>query len=224
MQRGPTHEEIRDIARNAIVVFERHGLACCLTGGTASALYGTTRTPNDVDLVVLTAAYGQETLKRMLVMADPDFYTLAAKDLNAAYRVLWCKVPTRYTYGRERRCKVDVLIPGVMNIPDVPRDRISRISGLPVMPLDLLFFLKLQSWTDHRDSPQYWKVSKQYDDSRDIEELLLILKKRGVSIRRSGVAWLSEAFVAAGRGRMAQYVRAYPSSRTKWEELGLRFK
>ena len=38
--------ELHYIAEEAARVFARHGLACCLTGGVACHLYGTTRTPN----------------------------------------------------------------------------------------------------------------------------------------------------------------------------------
>ncbi|PCH35496.1 hypothetical protein WOLCODRAFT_166290 [Wolfiporia cocos MD-104 SS10] len=89
-----------------------------------------------------------------------------AKDPAATYKVLWYRLS--YSLSRPRRCKADILVPGVMDIPDAPRDLVRTISELPVMPLALLLFLKLQSWTDHRDSPRDWMRPKQNDDVLDI--------------------------------------------------------
>ena len=81
-----TAADILEISRKAIAIFAKYGLRCCLVGSVASYLYGVDRTPNvrirqhtspitndrslatfafdlrcqDVDLVVLTTAYGQE--------------------------------------------------------------------------------------------------------------------------------------------------------------------
>ena len=40
-----TYEEIRDIARRAVVVLRTHGYQCCLFGSAACALYGVSRCP-----------------------------------------------------------------------------------------------------------------------------------------------------------------------------------
>ena len=43
---GPTSEQVLEVARNAIEIFERNGLKCCLVGSVASYLYGVQRTPS----------------------------------------------------------------------------------------------------------------------------------------------------------------------------------
>jgi hypothetical protein len=73
----------------------------------------------------------QEQLKARLIALDPRFYTVASKDPYATYRVLWFRLPT-YTTGysyayRDRSCKVDLLLPGIMNIPFVPKERIYKV-------------------------------------------------------------------------------------------------
>jgi hypothetical protein len=100
-----------------------------------------------VDLVVQTDLYTQERLKALLVTANPDFYLVAAKTPGATYRVLWCRLT-----GYRRSCKVDILLPGIMNIPRVPRELIKRVQNLPVMPLAGILLLKLQAWEDHRNA------------------------------------------------------------------------
>ncbi|KAI0095210.1 hypothetical protein BDY19DRAFT_988973 [Irpex rosettiformis] len=123
-----------DTARKAIDAFAyEYGLKCCLVGGAACQLYGATRTPSDVDLVVLTTAYDQERLKALLVERDTTFYLSPAKTFGATYKVLWARLG--YSFLPCDSCKVDVLIPGIMNIPDVPNQRIVTIDRFPVMPI-----------------------------------------------------------------------------------------
>lgn len=218
MQHPATTAEIYDISRRAVAIFARSGLTCCLTGGTACALYGTTRRPNDVDLIVLTHQHQQERLKQLLVCADSDFYTVAAKDPLATYRVLWCRLPGSSVHWR--RCKVDILVPGVMNIPDIPRADALTISGLPVMPLVLLLCLKLQSWADHRAAVRYYLVQKQHDDVRDIGELLVIMESRGTRFNGAALRRLPPTLADATIQRLREFVSMYPSSRAKWQAVG----
>lgn len=73
---------------------------------------------------------------------DSNFYTVASKDPRATYRVLW------YRLGYSRSCKVDVLMPGIMNIPPVPAARIAyrrSRSELPLISFLPLLLLKLQA-------------------------------------------------------------------------------
>ena len=50
--------ELHYIAETAERIFARYGLACCLTGGVACQLYGTTRGPNvRRDIVWLVCCY-----------------------------------------------------------------------------------------------------------------------------------------------------------------------
>ncbi|KAH9835011.1 uncharacterized protein C8Q71DRAFT_797718 [Rhodofomes roseus] len=213
-----TTSELHDIAKKAERIFARYGLPCCLTGGVACQLYGTTRLPNDVDLVVLTTTYQQEELKRMLVKADPQFYLVSSKDPYATYKVLWYRFGTIYS-GFARRCKVDLLAPGIMNIPDVPKRYIETIGGLPAMPLMLLLFMKLQARTDHRDSPKDFMHPKQWSDVFDINQLLDIASCRGETIREK-TKWMPQSFVDAALSRIREYIANIPESKSKWRAIG----
>ncbi|RPD60579.1 hypothetical protein L226DRAFT_545097 [Lentinus tigrinus ALCF2SS1-7] len=223
---SPTTSQILDIARKAIDIFAKHGLKCCLTGGAASLLYGVSRTPSDVDLVVLTTAYGQETLKEMLVRADPQFYLVPSKTYLATYKVLWYRLTAgSYAYTKTHiramyDCKVDILVPeGDMNIPNVPQEHIVMLSGLPVMPLILQLLLKLQAWADHRVATRSDLQAKQYVDIRDIDALLAIAVRVGA--RAKDASWLPQQHFSKARERLSRYTFvASRATASQWKELG----
>lgn len=174
-----------------------------------------------MDLVVLTTKYSQEQLKEILISADSSFYLVPSKDPRATYKVLWYRIGPDYSRYplRSSRCKVDILQPGIMNIPDVPNRHIKMIKDLPVMPLLLLLFMKLQGWTDHRDSPKDYMRLKKYDDLLDIIQLLDIAKRRGEKIGR-GTSWMPEEFVRAATGRMEEHITHIPVVEAKWKAIG----
>ena len=174
-----------------------------------------------MDLVVLTTKYSQEQLKEILITADSLFYLVASKDPRATYKVLWYRLGSDdlgYA-SRPSRCKVDILQPGIMNIPDVPNRHIEMIKDLPVMPLLLLLFMKLQGWTDHRDSPKDYMRLKKYDDLLDIMQLLDVAMRRGENIGR-GTRWMPEEFVRAATGRMKEHITQAPAAEAKWKAIG----
>nr|GAT54553.1 predicted protein [Mycena chlorophos] len=141
--------EVERVAQAAVAAFARAGIETCLVGGMACAIYGNLRTPSDVDIVCLTDQHTQAALKVILTIQDTNFYTVPSKDPRATYRVLW------YRLGLRRSCKVDVLLPGVMNIPSVPTKRIVREKqrgDLPLMPFLPLLLLKFQAWQDHGEA------------------------------------------------------------------------
>ena len=125
-----------------------------------------------MDLIVLTSTYSQESLKRLLVESDYSFYLVDPKNKQATYKVLWCTIGLH-------RCKVDILIPGTLNIPHILPQHIEHIGRLPVIPLVPLVLLKLQGWTDHRDSSKPWERLKEPVDLADVKEILAIACRRG---------------------------------------------
>ncbi|KAF7797996.1 hypothetical protein EIP86_009205 [Pleurotus ostreatoroseus] len=160
MEYAPNSREIRDVARKAVKVFIDSGLECCLFGSAGCALYGNSRIPNDVDIVVITYQLSTEALKELLVkQASTSFYLRPAQTPGATYKVLFAKLAPRG--HRKRSCKVDVLVPGILNIPFVPTQHIVSLEDLPVMPLIALLLLKLQGWEDHRLSGRSDMQQKQ---------------------------------------------------------------
>ncbi|GJE93051.1 hypothetical protein PsYK624_092100 [Phanerochaete sordida] len=217
MHYSPTREEVFEAARAAISIFTSHGFSCCIVGGLGCTLFGNGRTPNDVDLVVLNTICDQESLKYILTdHPGSRFYSVPAKTIGATYRVLWYRVSEYYRY---RSCKVDILQPGIMNIPSIPSEHIISIDGLPVMPLIPLIILKLQAWEDHRDATKSYLNSKQHTDAADLARLLPIAIRRGDNVRRE--SWLPQTFVEAARRRLKRYLGHFPAQAQEWKQIGL---
>ncbi|KAI0672034.1 hypothetical protein C8Q78DRAFT_1024590 [Trametes maxima] len=215
-----SRQRLLDIARSAINIFARRGLKCCLVGSVASYAYGVPRVPKDVDLVVLTTHYDQETLKEMLVAADSRFYLVPSRKLFATYKVLWYRSDLGY-YGS--RYKVDILLPGIMNIPNVPHQHVvyKAPHNLPLMPLIPHLLLKLQAWDDHRLSARNDFLAKMPTDRSDIDQLLAIVCRSGERVDSLTLRWLPESMLTAARARLGKYLM-YGSWQTKpqWKSLG----
>ncbi|KZV75030.1 hypothetical protein PENSPDRAFT_731971 [Peniophora sp. CONT] len=209
--------DIRTASLKTIAIFKKKGLACCLVGSGATSLWGVPRVPNDIDLVVMTVTHTQEDLKRILASEDPNFSLVPSSNPRNTYKVVWYTVPGSYT-----RVKVDVLLPGVMNIPTITKERFVWFSNntLPSMPLLPLLLLKLQAWDDHRTASlrRMDLREKQHVDVADINVLLPIAKKAGV--HRSEGNHLPSSFLDAADRRVRSYVVAYPTSKAHWKALG----
>ncbi|EPT02051.1 hypothetical protein FOMPIDRAFT_1119253 [Fomitopsis schrenkii] len=220
--RSPTQGELRTVAREAVSIYMKQGYSCCLFGSTACALYGTTRQPNDVDLIVFADEENTERLKRLLTGANPLFYLVDARDPAATYKVLWYRLP-RITGEAERRCKVDILLPGPvtdLNIPPVPHAYIETREGIPVLPILPLLFLKLQGWDDHRNHEEGRMRAKQGSDVRDIRELLAIVRRAGVELRSDNVRWLPYEYIRKAQDRIFEYTMHFPKTEPAWESVG----
>ncbi|KAJ3720070.1 hypothetical protein C8R42DRAFT_108613 [Lentinula raphanica] len=210
-----TASDIDTAARATITGLKAFNLDCYLVGSVACAAYGMSRTPNDIDMVVLTSQYTQEQLKYILVRYDSRFYLIDSKDPNATYRVLWFRLT-----GYHRSCKVDLLLPGIMNIPSVEPARIVRVGDIvgapagsilfrdyPLMPFLPLLLLKLQAWQDHGESPKLFVREKQQMDVRDIRELLQLAEDQyalpkvevtGITATSTGTRKVTVAKVRSG--------------------------
>ncbi|KAG7440707.1 uncharacterized protein BT62DRAFT_975636 [Guyanagaster necrorhizus] len=213
-----TLSEVLETTKETVRVLSTLGFKCCLVGSVACSCYGMRRSPNDIDMVVLGCRLTQEELKRRVVAANSSFYLVASKDPRATYKVLWYRLP-----GYRRSCKVDLLFPGIMNIPPVPSDSIVHRRHsynhhtFPVMPFIPLLLLKLQAWKDHGESTKYYMNAKQPTDVRDITELLNIYVTAG-NLGELG-NWVPESFLKAGRSRRREFVRLYPHTANNWRRI-----
>jgi len=221
MSRPPTYTEIRRIAHEAVSLLADHGYECCLFGSTACALWGATRCPNDVDLIVLSDD-NPEYIKGILADENQNFFLVPSLSRNADYEVLWYQLPSS-TDDSYRVCKVDILIPGDgmrLNIPRIDSHHVKYQRRLPVVPLLPLLLLKLQGWTDHRDSNRPDMQEKQYVDVEDIEELLAITCDQRTHIGSRSLSWLAQEFVDAAQQRIYEYVEEFPESSLYWQDMG----
>ena len=103
-------------------------------------------------------------------------------------------------------CKVDILTPGVMNIPNVPPGNITTISKFPLMPLLPQLLLKLQAWQDHRLSRRSDFRVKEPTDIADIDALLEIAAKSGVRVRAEESLWVPRSMIVAAESRVRSYI------------------
>ncbi|KAK0191828.1 hypothetical protein F5146DRAFT_482818 [Armillaria mellea] len=217
-----TLSEVLQTTRETVRTLSTLGFKCCLVGSVACSCYGMSRSPNDIDMVVLGCRLTQEELKRRVVAANTSFYLIASKDPFATYKVLWYRLP-----GYRRSCKVDLLFPGIMNIPPVPPESIvyrrhpSDYQTLPLMPFIPLLLLKLQAWMDHGESTKYYMQAKQPTDVRDITELLNIFVTAG-DLGELG-SWIPQSFLKAGRSRQREFVRLYPHTAKNWGKIKQRY-
>ncbi|KAH9835007.1 uncharacterized protein C8Q71DRAFT_797715 [Rhodofomes roseus] len=175
------------------------------------------------DLVVVVASeeHKQEQLKEIVTESDPEFYLIARKDPRAGHKALCYKLPHR-SGERKRGCEIHVLATGMLNIPEVPKDRVETLRGMPVMPLPILMFMKLQTWSDRRVSVQSYMKSRQHDeDVKDIRELLAIIRGRGGDLSTKGLLeWLPLTAVYAALGRMTEFAHNFPDTETNWRVVG----
>ncbi|KZT08223.1 uncharacterized protein LAESUDRAFT_811682 [Laetiporus sulphureus 93-53] len=213
-----TEKVLREIAQQAVAIFADHGHDCCLFGSLGCALYGTTRSPSDVDLIVLTDE-DAEKLKEILVDEDSSFYLKSSDNDLVRWKILWYTLPSA-----RRDCKVDILTPGgKLNLPRVPNRHIKHKRQLPVMQILPLLLTKLRGWTDHRKSRRSDKWRKLHNDVKDIDDLLPIACRTGTHINSRRLRWLRKGFVdfvAASQRRIYKYVEEYPDSAGYWERLG----
>lgn len=161
----------------------------------------------------MTSQYDTEQLKELIVLhANTRFYLRGSRRAGATYKILF------YSLGKQRSCKVDILVPGVLNIPHLSSDRIALIDGLPVLPFIALLLMKLQGWSDHRASARSDMRDKQYVDVRDLHQLLTIGAQRGERV--DGIQhWLPESFVALGQERITRFIENYRQP-DGWRRIG----
>jgi len=145
---------------------------------------------------------GQEALKSKLVSVNSSFYLVAARNPLALYKVLWYHLS-----DTDSTVKVDLLFPGILNIPSIPSSAItsSNAHNLPCAPFSLVLLLKVQAWIHHGDAPEHWYRAKQPTDQRDIEALLPLAVKKDVKPRSDG--FLPQSFITDAARNVGRFVR-----------------
>ncbi|KLO18393.1 hypothetical protein SCHPADRAFT_819913 [Schizopora paradoxa] len=235
----PTMRELVTVADATVATLENLGYKCCFFGGFACRLYGSDRLPEDIDVVVLDASANQEAIKRQLAAKDPRFYLVEPKTYGATYKVLWFRL------SQMRSCKVDVLLPGILNIPNVGYENVVQLSiqlklrgttprfvydtspsttttinrTYPLMPLSVVLLLKLQGWADHRVALMTYMRRKVHSDIRDINKLVVAAKAAGVKPAEEN--FVPKDFLEEAKKRVRAYVVQQAQTASSWRELGL---
>lgn len=164
---------------------------------------------------------------------DSNFFLAAPENPDATYKVLWYDIPSsvpRSTHSPPiiRPCRVNLFVPGVMNIPDVPRGCVMEIPsgkwmGLPLMPLIPLLMLKLQDWMVHsKPGVAFTRRSVRTQRSVDfltIGELLDVGVRRGYTVDAYR-AWLPVSLFETAEEQIPRYNIYNPIKADRWQRLG----
>lgn len=165
-----------------------------------------------------------EDLKAAIAHLDPvHFYLIPSRKPGATYKVLYYRITDSSTVHTVlTSCKVDLVFPGTLQLPDLPKAHINWDEGLPLIPFSLLLLQKLQGWYHHRISEEELKRLKQRTDAKDVEGLLEL---SGTVSLQSSRPWsdrklFSEELEELSRQRVRLYCSMYPEWTEIWRLLG----
>ncbi|KAF6753225.1 hypothetical protein DFP72DRAFT_1046702 [Ephemerocybe angulata] len=215
---------VLEAAHTAVGILQKEKIPCSIFGSLACKLYGSSRCPKDVDLLVYEeptreAPWTAEELKKLMLDRDPvHFYLTLPKDPAAEYRILWFR---QHYLGPG--CKVDLLVPGTMHLPNLVPSSAVWIEKVPLVPFSLLLLHKLQGWDDHRLAEEAHKKRKQPQDAADIKRMLGLEAHVGQLEKEqpwSDRGLFSEEFEELTRRRVGDYCAAVPKHVKRWRELG----
>ncbi|KAH8112958.1 hypothetical protein DFH11DRAFT_1857739 [Phellopilus nigrolimitatus] len=213
MYRKPSFDEVFKAAHDAIRSLGTLGYRSCVIGDLACNLFGTSRRPEDADIVIFGTRRSShsEELKRQLVSLNANFYLRDPKNASATYKSLWYRLPSW-------SCRVNLLASGIQDIPNIDASCISYVKGIPVMPLSIVLLLKLQSWICHRISSKPYLRIRQYADMEDIDFLLPLACEH--RLKPCEEPFVRSSFILKSRARAWQYTVHYPASAERWRALG----
>ena len=158
-----------------------------------------------------------------MVEANPSFYLMNARPKGATYKVLWYHRDGKGSTRRPGAVKVDILLPGTMDLPKVDPSRVdfNNRRKLPTAPLSLVLLHKLRGWFDRIHSDKPWYYERHPKDAHDVAKLLPIATDAGV---KNTDSILPRKFVNKARRWVNQYVTQYPEYNTTshWREIGFR--
>ncbi|KAF8633076.1 hypothetical protein AX15_001524 [Amanita polypyramis BW_CC] len=204
-----TKKDIRRVARRTVEAIEEGGYTCCLFGSAACSVWGMSRVPGDIDIVVFGAS-DPEVIKADLAEQNPRFYLEDAQDPRNTYKKLFfalCWTP-------HLCCKIDILVSGPrssLKIPRIPTHQVQYVGGfnIPVMPFLVLLILKVQGWCHDRDSRRPDRRAKVPQDECDIDELLSMADDDD---NLAEFTWLPRWFVDHARNLIEMYVDMHPDT------------
>ncbi|KAK0452190.1 uncharacterized protein EV420DRAFT_695677 [Desarmillaria tabescens] len=214
-------------AKEVTCILRDAGYTFAIMGSLACYLYGNERLPNDVDILISSRTCDLEPLKKFLVTQNPDhFYLVNAKSPRAKFKVLWY-----HDHGRDgklERTKVDIMKPGVMQLPMIFSETIVDKQGLPVVPMSILLLHKLRGWEDNMKSPKPHLRRKHDANVGDIGSLLRIVTEgMGKQEKRNSMRWKKFALERFSRGfrdgtkrRVNLFSERNPEYGDMWKELG----
>ncbi|KAF9498908.1 hypothetical protein BDN71DRAFT_313877 [Pleurotus eryngii] len=120
---------------------------------------------------------------------------------------------------------INILVPWIRNIPDVPTDRITygapgEWQGLPLMPFIPSLLLRLQDWTDHLHAKTLDLCDKRHTDARDMTKLLEIAVCQVYSLDEDRT-WLLASLIEGAEHRIPEYLTIHPFTSYNGRRSGL---
>jgi hypothetical protein len=156
-----------------------------------------------------------------VVWASSSFYLVDSQTPGATYKVLWYHPHGEGSNKRRGAVKVDILLPGTMDLPALNRSRIdfSNHRQLPTAPLSLVLLHKLRGWSDRIRSTKTYYYRRHPKDALDVAQLLPIAASSSVNITDPV---LPCKLVKKARRWVNLYVKIYPEYDTtkEWKEIG----
>jgi len=173
----------------------------------------------DLDILCLTPYRGGvEAIKRRLCQQDDRFYTVRARNPANKWKVLYWRTDSEEV-GFER-FKIDILIPGDLELPNIHPHFIIKIDKFPCAPLALLLLHKLKGWDDRCNSRRQDFLAKIPGDVRDIGDLLRIANELGLNITKSK-PYISRSFREDSYERVRDFSLQHRAYIPFWTGLGL---
>ncbi|PFH48737.1 hypothetical protein AMATHDRAFT_5538 [Amanita thiersii Skay4041] len=211
-----TPKDIRRVARRTVEALKSCGYSSCLFGSAACHVWGMTyRTPKDIDIIVLTND-DPEVIKRKLAERNDRFIRSPSENPWMSHHLLHYavsfQIPSIF-------CKVDILIPGKLDIPEMDESRREYPFqyNIPVIPFLPLLLLKLRGWVDHCNSRRDDFQAKIPHDVGDIKCLLNNLNDND-HLRNH--RWLPSSLIRNSARRIRAFIQEFPDTAASWRSIG----
>ena len=131
------------------------------------------------------------------------FYRVPSKVIGATHQVLWYHPNGRGFSTHRSAIKIDVLLPGIMELPSFDPSYIYHGNDyrLPTAPLSLVLLHKVRGWSKRINSTEEYHYKKHWKDASDVAYLAAFAARMGVTINEkvlpkdfidSSIKWVNE--------------------------------
>ncbi|KAF9523181.1 hypothetical protein CPB83DRAFT_863316 [Crepidotus variabilis] len=214
---------LHNISNDVVTILKGMHFHCAIFGSFACSLYGVPvlRQPNDIDILVLPPRPATtESLKRAIFDHDNERFGLEPSlNPDCQHKILYYRLKAKdgpHGFFAGNKCKIDIVVPGVMELPRINSSHIKWLHDLPVLPFSILVLQKLQGWDDHRQMlSNHKKYAKAATDARDVQHLLTL--ENQIKSSQSAQCWLgkevlTKEFVESSERRVQLFCQSYPGT------------